>query len=205
MDDVIAPIPGAVREIRSYRFAEGGSFDLTVVPGQSAVLHILGIGRDQDNPADEYLAARVDVFTRGLGRIERTWGTTWSVPEELLPEIDRILGPVAHRSADVTDLSESSDAWAAMRSALPGRVYSWWTWHSDTVQSMVQIDARSEGPGLPVGIHLVDHGRTGPAQDAGQRLVDSHGPEITESGIPRLVAAMQDLPDDYREFSASGA
>ena len=72
-------IHGAARETRTYSFPEGGSFALVVEPDSPGTIFILGLGRDQDEPADALLADRVERLAGEVGGVVRTHGVTWSV------------------------------------------------------------------------------------------------------------------------------
>jgi len=202
--ELITPLPGVVRETRVYRLPQGGSFSIRVVPDQPGELWIGGIGRDQDLPADEALAARIDRLCDQVVGITRTWGTTWSVTDEALDAIHALLGPVACRTVEIANLPESAAAWRAMRSSLPGRLDAWWSWSQTEGCSPTRVQARSECPGDRIGLHIVDHGRPGLAWQRAQRLIERIGPEIDEPGIDRFVEALGGLGGEFAGFSAAG-
>lgn len=198
-------IHGAARETRTYSFPEGGSFALVVEPDSLGTIFILGLGRDQDEPADALLADRVERLAGEVGGVVRTHGVTWSVEPSSVGAIDARLGPMAQRSAELPVLADSAPAWGSMRSSMTGRVSGWWTWQSALSPSPLQIEVRSDQPGSRIRVHLVDHGRSGLAQEAGRAFVARHGPEIDEAGIADLVAGMRSLPPEYRGFTVFGA
>lgn len=198
-------IRGAARETRTYSFPEGGSFALVVEPDSPGTIFILGIGRDQDEPADEGLADRIELLAAEIGGIDRTHGVTWSVEQSAVGAIDVRLGPVAQRSVELPVLADSAPAWSSMRSSMTGRVSGWWTWHPALSPSPMQIEVRSDHPGSQIGLRLVDHGRSGLAQEAGRAFVAHHGPDVDEAGIVELVTAMRSLPPEYRGFTVYGA